>query len=145
MSAITDLGNLSKCLVNAKGRIIVPALNLTLGDFLFRIFNEGKDANGGQIGTYRSSWKKVREDNGRQTGYKDLEFSGELRRSIVVGETSEGDAAIGFRFGKQALIAEGQELQTGKEIFKLSETEKKQLSDAISNQLQKEIRECLSS
>jgi hypothetical protein len=59
-----------------------------------RIFNKGLDTNDSQIGDYKktkkglpSGWAKKRSEAGRQIGYVDLEFTGELRKSIQVVES----------------------------------------------------------
>lgn len=100
-------------------RAEVAALQVMQAEMTFRIFNDGKAADGSDIGTYRSdSHKRIRRNRGRQTSYKDLELDGDLRRSIVRG-TSSGQNVIGFTDDKNRTIAEHQETpaQTGKVIF----------------------------
>lgn len=48
---------------------------------------------------------------GRQVAYKDLEFSGELRRSIQVFIENEKEVVLAFNNDESALIAAGQEQQ----------------------------------
>lgn len=87
-----------------------------------RIFNKG-GAVSAPIGRYRSrSYRKKRSKAGRQTGYKDLEFDGDLRRSIQTGKRKTG-AVIGFDNDRAKDIAGYQEDQTGKKIFKITDSE----------------------
>lgn len=87
-----------------------------------RIFNKG-GAVDSKIGKYRSrSYRKKREKAGRQTGFKDLEFNGDLRRSIQTGKRSTG-AVIGFDNGRAKQIAQYQQDQTDKDIFSITDSE----------------------
>ena len=105
----------------------------------YRIFNEGKASDNNLIGNYRSlSYKKARQARGRQTGYKDLEFEGDLRRSLTVG-TNGDDFVFGFATDKARLIGGAQEKQTGKEIFNPTNEEIKK----INKQLVNSINQCL--
>ena len=80
-----------------------------------RIFNEGRAVNG-SIGKYRSrSYRAKRRAAGRQIGKKDLEFHGDLRRSIQTGKRSMG-AVVGFTNDRSRKIMGYQEDQTGKNI-----------------------------
>lgn len=99
---------------------VLAAAKTAEGIIKRRIFNEGQ-AVSGRIGAYRSrSYRVKRNKAGRQTGYKDLEFEGDLRRAIQAGKSSKG-AVLGFVNDKAAQISIYQEDQTGKKIFKLSE------------------------
>ncbi|CAH1002674.1 hypothetical protein LEM8419_03546 [Neolewinella maritima] len=112
--------NLKKRAANAS----LAAASTALGSMKRRIFNEG-EAEEGRIGRYRSrSYRKKRQKAGRQVDYKDLEFEGDLRRSIQVGARDDG-AVIGFTSVHSRRIAEYQETerQTGKDIFGLNENE----------------------
>ena len=116
-----------------------PALKLYEGLSKYRIFNEGKASDNNLIGKYRSlSYKKARESRGRQTGYKDLEFEGDLRRNLTVG-TNKKDFVFGFATDKARLIGGYQESQTNKEIFNPTADEIKQ----INKQLINSIEQCL--
>ena len=108
--------NVIQCIRDRRALIAVSSMNRLLGSMKIRIFNQGRATDGGLIGPYISAWKNVRAKAGRQTAYKDLEFSSDLRNSIQVG-TSSGEVVIGFLVDKSRLIASGQEQQTGKEIF----------------------------
>lgn len=135
-----DLSEAANLFTNDKIREIqFPILKLYEGLSKYRIFNEGKASDSSLIGRYRSlSYKKAREAKGRQTGYKDLEFFGDLRRSLTVGTNGE-DFVFGFATDKARLIGGYQETQTGKDIWNPTNDEIKN----INNQLAKSITKCL--
>lgn len=56
-------------------------------------------------------YERKRVQAGRQIGYKDLEFNGELRRSIQVFIEDEKTVILAFNNSESALIARGQEQQ----------------------------------
>lgn len=119
--------------------IQLPILKLYEGLAKYRIFTEGKASDDDFIGTYRSlSHKKARAARGRQTGYKDLEFEGDLRRSLTVG-TNGKDIVFGFATDKARLIGKNQEKQTGKAIFRPTRKER----STIKKQIAKSITKCL--
>lgn len=90
-----------------------------------RIFNQGKTEEETSIGKYKEGYyKRKREKFGRQTEYVDLEFKGDLRRSIVKG-TKNGKIVIGFNNDNSAEIAEGLEERYNTTIFAASEQEAK--------------------
>ena len=124
--------------------LITPVMKDAESVLKRRIFNEGKATNGSKLGSYKTeAWKRKRQKAKRQTSYKDLEFSGDLRRDIVFGDVKKSKGVstgqIGFAGGKSIketkkgkthitdyiTIAKGQEEQTGKEIFAISEKEEK--------------------
>jgi hypothetical protein len=92
-----------------------------------RIFNKGESQKG-KIGKYKNGkYKQKREDAGRQTDYVDLQFTGELNRSIQKG--IKGDKqVVGFNNDGAAEIAEHLEEKYNKVIFAPSSDE---LKDAI--------------
>ena len=116
-----------------------PALKLAEGSISLRIFNEGKASDNKLIGKYNSaSYKKYRKSRRRQTGYKDLELDGDLRRSLTVG-TNKKDFVFGFATDRARLIGGYQESQTNKEIFNPTADEINQ----INKQLINSIEQCL--
>ena len=105
----------------------VLMLNLrgTLG---VRIHNKGQATDGSQIGYYDDEYKKVREGKGQETGYVNLQDTGELAKSLIVGE-EKGQKVLGF---EEIMYENGfdtientevQEDNFGKEIFSPSEKE----------------------
>src|SRR3972149_11602266 len=65
---------------------LVLGVNAAKGSMQNRIFNQGLDAKGVTLGPYISKQykKKRQKPPKKQILYKDLEFSGTLRRGIVV-------------------------------------------------------------
>lgn len=134
--------DLEKCFKGKNKRDLqFPILKLEEGLMKQRVFNEGEAADGTKLGNYRSkSHAKKRRLRGRQTGYKDLEFEGDLRRSLTVG-TNGGDVVLGFSTDKGRLIAAYQESdrQTGKEIWSPTDSEINQIKEVVVER----IRACL--
>tara|TARA_R110002126_G_scaffold287993_1_gene441161 strand:+ start:8264 stop:8716 length:453 start_codon:yes stop_codon:yes gene_type:complete len=119
--------------------IQLPVLKLYEGLSKYRIFNEGKASDSSLIGKYRSlSYRKARQARGRQTGYKDLEFEGDLRRSLTVG-TNGKDFVFGFATDAARLIGAGQEKQTKKDIWNPTTSEENDINKATA----KLITKCL--
>jgi hypothetical protein len=90
-----------------------------------RIFNRGLATDGSAMGAYRSAqYKKQRQSQGRQVGYKDLEFNSDLRNAIQQGKAGSANV-LGFTTDKARLIAGYQQdvRQTGKIIFEPSQNE----------------------
>ena len=97
------------------------------GSIKSRIFNKG-DAQKGKIGKYKKGkYKQKREEAGRQTDYVDLQFTGELNRSIQKG-IKGGKQVVGFNNDGSAEIAEHLEDKYNKVIFSPNNDE---LNDAI--------------
>jgi len=93
---------------------LFSALNAGMGKMKFRIFNKGLDADGVALGKYTKQYGKRREKAGRQTGYKDLELEGSLRRSIEPARMDNRQVAITIVNEKTSLIAGYQEEQVGR-------------------------------
>lgn len=136
---IQKLRTLGRAIAQSKDRIEIPALSEFLGSYLNRIFKRGLSSDGRRIGIYVSNWAKTRQKRGRQIAYKDLFFTGELRNSIQIGKSSN-DNVIGFVNDTARKISEGQQGQTGKDIFTATETELKRLDKAIVKNLDREIK-----
>lgn len=85
-------GRIASELQSAKGDWLIETAKRLEGSMKVRIFNEGQNTAEGPIGKYKSRyWIKKRE--GRyQTSYVDLEFTGDLRRSIK--PLMDGDDAV---------------------------------------------------
>jgi hypothetical protein len=101
----------------------IAALSSLQGLYIQRIFNDRKATDGTSLGKYKSISHIIkRKAAGRQTAEKDLEFYGNLRKSIKIG-TSGNLNVMGFVTDISRLIAEGQEAQLKKEVFKVSDEE----------------------
>lgn len=145
---------------------LVVGVNAARGQMMFRIFNEGKDNKNQSLGIYvgkkeklstESFEKKVgkkkkeflvgqldefsqyqikRIKSGRQVKYKDLEFTGDLRRGIKTIKESNIRVVAAIPNDKLFQIAQGQEKQIGRilnnpevKIFIPSEEELQLLRD----------------
>lgn len=149
--------------------VLVGALNTGNGLMQQRIFTEHKDIDGNNFGTYigkktktkhtplsnklankrskaiegafLTSYQRKRARAGRGILAKDLEFTGDLRRSIETVVIDEVSASIEFNNTTAAQIARGQEAQitnikigkkgttqgVGIKIFTLNSSEKEQV------------------
>ena len=138
------LDKLNRC-VNNNDWKIVP-LKLAEGLMKRRVFNDGKATDGSLIGSppvaqaprqgvYSRSHGKRRRSRGRQIGKKDLFLEGDLSRSLTVG-TSRGEPVMGLSNARARLIAEAQQDQTNKEIFRTSKDEARKVARAAARELQ---------
>lgn len=118
---------------------LYAALSRIEADMKTRIFNLGQDVDGLGLGTYSPKYAQYRKDNNKQTGYKDLEFDGDLRRSIQVG-ISGNKRVLGYTRTDSRLIAKGQEKQTKKIIFKVTEDEKKAALETLKQEFERDTR-----
>lgn len=127
----------------------IPALKLAEGLMKRRVFNDGKDTAGNLIGqppiatpplmgVYSRSQGLKRRNNSkrRQIAKKDLFLEGDLSRSLTVG-TSNGEPVMGFSNAKARLIAQAQQDQTNKDIFKTSQDEAFKIARSAARELQK--------
>lgn len=119
-----NIDTLVDTIIANKNKWAYEALTRIEADMKTRIFNEGKDVQDVGLGKYSPKYAKYRQENSKQIGYKDLEFDGDLRRSIQVG-TSGDRTVLGYIRDNSRLIAQGQEKQTKKIIFKPSASERK--------------------
>jgi hypothetical protein len=99
-----------------------------------RIFNRGIAADGTQIGKYSKWWTKVRKKKKRQTKYVDLQFTGDLFRSIELGMKGE-KAILGITNFDKARVAKEMEKLFGKPIFALSTDEVEKVSKTAAREL----------
>lgn len=90
-----DIEAITNAIVDNADRIRIATFNTVKGQMARRIFNEGKDSDGSDIGQYSVLTKKFRNLVGRRIDKVDLEMSGTLRRSLLVG-TSDGVSVIGI-------------------------------------------------
>lgn len=128
MAEKTIIDKYIDALINNTNPAVLIAANRLQGQITYRIHNSAQATDGRSLGPYKSAqYARKRKRAGRQTRVKDLEFTGELRRSFVVG-TVGGNVAIGFDNDTAALIADGQQNQIGVEIWPPSERE---IADAV--------------
>jgi hypothetical protein len=95
-----------------------------LGEMLGRIFNDGKDSANKPIGKYKSKpWIKNRTSKGLQTGFVDLQFSGDLFNSMQVVKRGN-DVYIAIINDDDYQKVVGQEERRKKTIFLPTENER---------------------
>ena len=134
---------------------LVVGVNAARGAMSFRIFNKGLDAGNTPIGSYAgpkkgtandfseflvgdpgdvvklSEYEKKRVKKGRQIRYKDLEFTGSLRRGIVVIKESQVKVVCAIPNEKLYNIAKYQEEYIHAEIFSLTDDERELLKTNV--------------
>lgn len=111
-----------------------------------RIFNEGKTTGGQMFGRYKTkAWKKKRAAKGRQVSYKDLQMTGDFRKSIKPVTRSDNRVTIEFVGGDVLTkIADGQEKQIGRgSIFEFSKLEIKEIFARVEKEALKDIKKII--
>jgi hypothetical protein len=103
---------------------LIQGGKLLEGNMKQRIFNDGKATNGSRIGKYKSKkWIKTRTGLGFQTGFVDLQFTGDLIGSITVVEDG-GDVYLAIINDNDFTKAKGNEDRRKKTIFEPSKSER---------------------
>lgn len=147
---------------NAKLKLISTTIGRETGNLLLlgakdlegrmktRIFNKGKNSNETSIGKYKSKyWIKQRGKKGNQTGYVDLEYTGDLRNSMQVVQEKN---AVYFAIinDKDYLKSQGQEIIQGKkkgqskmDIFTPSKKERVAVQNYIADLIEEKIDQIL--
>jgi len=129
------IAEVTSAIVNGTNDFEIAALSSLQGSYLQRIHNDRKATDGSSLGRYRSEqYKKKRRERGRQTEEKDLEFHGDLRRSVKIGK-SRNNNVMGFDRDLSRLIASGQQEQIGKEVHVVSNDEIAELDAAYLREL----------
>lgn len=111
-----------------------------------RIFNDGKNTAETKIGKYKSKyWTKKRSESGNQTGFVDLEFTGDLRNSMQVVQEKNAVYFVIIN-DKDYLKSQGQELIQGKkrgqnkmDIFTPSKKERTGVQNYITDLIDEKI------
>jgi len=111
-----------------------------------RIFNDGKNTAETKIGKYKSKyWTKKRSEKGNQTGFVDLEFTGDLRNSMQVVKDKNSIYFVIIN-DKDFEKSQGQELIQGKkkgqqkmEIFTPSKKERIGVQNYIADLIDEKI------
>ena len=101
-----------------------------------RIFDQGRDSKGAQIGTYSEAYNKQRRQRGLSTGKVILQKENDMRNDwkvLILGD----DFASGFSFDVNFDKSNWAEERYKKDIFDISKQEEKQLGILIDKQLQK--------
>jgi hypothetical protein len=133
------LRRINRLLSSPQRRVLVPATKELNNDIKSRIFVEGKDADEGRIGSYKSkSWIRKRVKKQLQVGFVDLKYTGSLSNSLKVisknkNVTIETDNPVG----------QYQEERRKKTIFAASEDEVDDLTTYIEILFEQEIEKIL--
>ncbi len=132
---------LAEIIINAP---IVSSLDLN-GKILSRVFNNGKDSEGGDIGRYKPGrYIAKRNAAGRRIDKVDLQFTGALFESIKTGVIEDG-AVIGFNNLIEGKVADYNEERYGKKIFAPSTEEQEEtktlMTDYVIDELRKKVKE----
>lgn len=102
----------------------VAALLFLEGRIKFRVHNSGQKPEGQQIGTYKPFTIRKRRAKGRQVGYVDLQFEGNLINGYKVGVTADtGNNCLGFINDVETQKAIDNEARFGAPIFAPSDDE----------------------
>lgn len=117
-----------------------------LGLMLYRIFNEGRDSQGAPIGAYKggkgATYKALRNRKGLRIDTVDLQFTGELFRSIQNGIEGEF-GVVGFTNKDRTKVADYLEEKYKKPIFAPTEKEQEQAKTLMLDFVRNEIAESL--
>lgn len=118
-----------------------------VAQIIHRIQQLGRGARGGlisgavkKIGAYSARHGKARQAKGRQTGYIDLTFDGNLINNFNLIGSDGHQATIGFTDERQSEIAGYLEAYFG-EIFALSEQEQDFAIQTFNEEIDKYINE----
>jgi hypothetical protein len=149
MSGLSDFAGrlqaLAKELQNSQADILLVAAVRTNGFLKRRIFNEGLATDGAKIGEYSktSEWIEIRQKRGRQVGYVDLQFTGELFESIQAGTRGQS-ATIEIKNRENQEKARKNENIFRKKIFELGQNEIEQAELAVQLEVSAIIKKWLS-
>lgn len=106
-----------------------------------RVFNLGKDINGNKIGNYSVSYAAYRRASGKQTAFVDLQYEGDLKRSIVEKRV-KGGWEVRFANSTQGDIARENEVRfkiVENTIFAITEQEKKDMIKATEDEFNSRV------
>ena len=107
----------------------VAAIQEVKGEFTQRIFQKGKDSNNGIIGKYRSKTHiNARKNYGRQTRFKDYNFTGSLFASVKI-VNALNSVALAIVDSPEVDKSISLEKQDKKKVFDLSKQELQNITD----------------
>lgn len=110
------------------------AVAASLREWIQRIFEQGADFKGGQIGQYRSeAYKKYRRKRGRQVQYVNLNLEGNLRRDLATSMTrvSPLKYIVGTKRSEETNKIEHLIDRYGDRVFKISDGERKTFKESV--------------
>ena len=147
------IGSMPDMLEDDVNNILIPAI-------VERIRSSGKKSGDGNFSSYKDYWANVRAKNGRQTGFKDFTFLGNLLDSLKVngnvlsdgrgrfrvsydflGKVKDGDGRAPRKDGDRDArwVASGHSEREGTVISQMTEQEKKDLYDRIYKWLESKV------
>lgn len=126
-----ELFQLAAAIGNSGGRIALVSAKRGEGEVKYRIFNVGYAADGSRIASgYSRKYQAIRRAKGRQTAIVDLQFTGELFRSLQVATSGKNSAVLAITNPNRAKVAAKLEAQYKKPIFALSRQEVNDVTEA---------------
>ena len=119
-------------------------VSATHDQFMTRVFDEGKNAQGARYGKgYSEGYKKKRQKAGRQVSFVNLQFNGDMRRDLGSAPKKSGKKIqIGFfGSGGSGGVTNADKWAYNEERYgdlsKLSQTENKELLERIDKSVTK--------
>lgn len=123
VSYLRKLNKLPVFLQDKANEILKKPFDDLFDSMKIRIFEEGKDSNGGVAqASYSEFWAKVRQSRGLSTSTVDFTFSGKLKNSMKSLAAENGFSII-FEGDAQQEIAALHEKRNNKVIFSPSQDE----------------------
>lgn len=139
-----DYQNIVDAYVKSIDAAEIAALKFLEGRIKFRVHNSGLKPEGQQIGQYSEGYKKVRKARGRQVGYVDLQFEGNLIKGYTTGITSDtGANCIGFINEAETRKAAENEARFGAPIFAPGDEEINKAMESYTAVLDKKLKDAL--
>lgn len=141
--------NINELLANID-KVVSDALLILAGDakaiIQNRVQQQGKTASGNSTGQYTQKYKKHRENEGYQTSYMDLTYSGEMWRSIGVTETVVAKQSKVTVAGRDTLTQLLIDVHSEKrfEVLKLSKEEEVVIDEIFDEIMTEKITDYLS-
>lgn len=141
--------NTGLIMLSDSDKILKRAVFNNLAQIKRRIQNKGNSSSGKKIGNYKGTqnktksgkltgWARIRQEEGRQTKYIDLTFSGDLMRTYVVLPIDENTLALGWTNEKEYKIAGYLENRYG-DIFGLSKKELREFVEDVNKEIDRII------
>lgn len=140
MSPEDKIDKIGRAVLKARNRAEIASLKTLEGLMKRRIHNSGLKSDGTKMKPYSAMWSAVRQGAGKQVAYKDLQFTGDLRRNYTVGKNGK-DNALGFlNFRARRKAVDIHEIEGG-QVFSPTDGEVKRLIDSYVQVLIRNIRQ----
>lgn len=133
---INIVNRVNRAILSDKAKRV--ALTTTLSQHKPRIFEQGFDENGAQIGTYSKKYGELKSKLGRNPGYVNLELTGQMKADY--GLVANGNEyGFGFQNSFNAEKMGWMQDKYNKGIAHLSDSELDLFTDTLNNEIGKEI------